>query len=277
MAYPFRPPSAGTGPVSERLCHAESSGASAVAAGALLLVLAQNPTLRVEEVDAIVTRTLEPLPPGAPAHAAPIADPSDLLPAACDRDGHNAKHGYGRVNAGRACLAAGDPIALALVVMGEDGAARAWHDVRRRDPGARALYSRRFGRWAVRALLSDPGLLHGARALLRHARLIAGREARRRAHAVGAMLRQIALLLRGLARSRFAPRPGPRVAGELAALSRRAELAMQGPAGAVEAAEAALADRIAQLYAGAPGGGSARGAGLPALFERPGPSRVSMG
>jgi hypothetical protein len=237
MAYPFRP-GGGVGPVSERLYHAESSGASAVAAGALLLVLSQNPALRAREVDVLVTSALDPVDPAPPVHGVPFADPSDLLPRARDGDGHNAKHGYGRVNAGRACLAAGDPIALALVAMGEDGAARAWFDARRSDPIARGLYSRRFGRWAVRALLADQGLSHAARALLRHARLIAGREARRRAHGAGATLRQVALLLRAL--SGAAPRPGPRVAAELAALRDRAERVSRGGRDAAEAAEAAL-------------------------------------
>jgi len=41
IAYPFASP--------ERLFHAESSGASAIAAGVLLLVLAVNPSLRLEE------------------------------------------------------------------------------------------------------------------------------------------------------------------------------------------------------------------------------------
>ena len=250
MAYPFRALSSSTGPPSERLHHAESSGASAIASGALLLVLAQNPALCAEEIDAIVTLTLDPVAPGVPgvpAQTAPLADPSDLLPGARDRDSHNAKHGYGRINAGRACLAAADPVALALVIMGEDSAARAWHDLRRADASARRLYSRRLGRWAVRALLADGSLLHAARALLRHARLIAGRDARRRAHGAGAMLRHLALLLRGLAASRLAPRPERRAAEELAALRQRVELAARAPLDRVEAAEAALADLARQV------------------------------
>ncbi|XXX80931.1 hypothetical protein WMF30_19435 [Sorangium sp. So ce134] len=211
-------PASGAAPVSERLCHAESSGASALAAGVLLLVLSRNPALRLPELDALVLRTLAPVPPAAPASAEPLADPWDLRPDGRDRDGHNAKHGYGRIDAGRACLAAGDPVALALVLIGEDGAARAWHDARAAGPLARGMYSRRLARWAVRALLADPSLCHGVCALARHARLTAGDDARRRAHGAGVVLRQLSVLVRGLAASRQAPPASPRVRGEVAAL-----------------------------------------------------------
>ncbi|WP_437993655.1 S8/S53 family peptidase [Sorangium sp. So ce145] len=210
-------------PALERLCHAESSGASALAAGSLLLVLSQNPSLRLPELDALVMRTLAPVPPAAPASAEPIADAWDVLPDGRDRDGHNAKHGYGRIDAGRACLAAGDPIALALVSVGEDGAARIWHDARAEGPLARRLYSRRLARWAVRALLADPSLCHGVCALVRHARLTAGDPRRRRAHGAGAVLRQLSLLVRALAASRAAPPPSPRVRDEITALLDRLE------------------------------------------------------
>src|SRR5262249_33308705 len=40
----------------ERLFHSESSGASAIAAGVILLVMESNPALRLTEVDAILTR-----------------------------------------------------------------------------------------------------------------------------------------------------------------------------------------------------------------------------
>ncbi|WP_437727772.1 hypothetical protein [Sorangium sp. So ce861] len=211
-------PASGAAPLSERLCHAESSGASALAAGVLLLVLSRNPALRLPELDALVLRTLAPVPPAAPPSAEPIADPWDLFPDGRDRDGHNAKHGYGRIDAGRACLAAGDPIALALVLIGEDRAARAWHDARAAGPLARGLYSRRLARWAVRALLADPSLCHGVCALARHARLTAGDDARRRAHGAGVVLRQLSVLVRGLAASRQAPPAPPRVRDEVAAL-----------------------------------------------------------
>ncbi len=41
----------------DRLTHAESSGAAAVAAGVLLLVLGQNPDLTIDELDAVVSNT----------------------------------------------------------------------------------------------------------------------------------------------------------------------------------------------------------------------------
>ncbi|AUX21975.1 hypothetical protein SOCEGT47_024760 [Sorangium cellulosum] len=249
LACPL-PPVPGAPPESERLCHAESSGASAVAAGALLLVLSQNPALRLPELDAVVTRTLVRVPPAAPASAAPFADPWDVLPGARDRDGHNAKHGYGRLHAGRACLAAGDPLALALVLLGEDDAARAWHDARARGGLARRLYSRRLARWAVRALLADPGLCHGACALARHARLVAGDARRRRAHGPGAVLRQLVVLVRGLAASRAAPARSPRVRGELAALLDRLERSATDAA-AVEAIESGFGDLADALFASA--------------------------
>ncbi|AUX41792.1 hypothetical protein SOCE26_032170 [Sorangium cellulosum] len=238
LACPI-PPAPGADPAAERLCHAESSGASALAAGALLLVLARNPALRLSELDALVTRTLTPVPPAAPASAAPVADPWDLLPDARDRDGHSAKHGYGRIDAGRACLAAGDPIALALVLIGEDGAARAFR-------GARRLYSRRLARWAVRALLADPGLCHGACALARHARLVAGDARRRRAHGPGTVLRQLSILARGFAASRHAPPPSPRVRDELTALLDRLVRSAIDPAtrDAVESRFGDLADMV---------------------------------
>ncbi|WP_437736948.1 S8/S53 family peptidase [Sorangium sp. So ce1335] len=249
LACPL-PSAPGAGTASERLCHAESSGASALAAGALLLVLSQNPALRLPELDGLITRTLDPVPPAAPASAAPFADPWDVLPDARDRDGHNAKHGYGRMDAGRACVAAGDPIALALLLLGEDGAARAWHDARGERRLARGLYSRRLARWAVRALLADPSLCHGVCALARHARLIASDPRRRRAHGAGAVLRQLAILVRGLAASRLAPAPSPRVRGELAALLDRLERST-GDAAAVEAIEARFGDLSYTVFVGA--------------------------
>lgn len=242
------PPASGVDPVSERLSHAESSGASALAAGVLLLVLSRNPELHVPELDALVRSTLSPVPPEAPPSAAPLADPWDLLPIARDRDGHNAKHGYGRLDAGRACLAAGDPLALALVLIGEDDAARAWSDAREGDPLARGLYSRHLARWAVRALLADPCLCHGVCALARHARLIAGSERRRRAHGAGAVARQIAILVRSLATSRGAPRASPRVRRELDALLDRLERAC-ADAGRIDAIESVFAALCARIFA----------------------------
>ena len=207
IAYPLQEP--------DRLFHAESSGASAIAAGVVVLVLANNPTLRLHELDAILTRSVDHLSPlNDPSHL-PLADPFDVLPESVDRDGHNAKQGYGRLNVTRACLAARDPVALALTSLGEDAAAVAYAELRANDPRARRAYSRSFARWAVRALLSDAFADHALRAVLRHVRLTASHEDRQRAHMRGALMRQLGILLRALAR----PRPGvPRskaVAGEV--------------------------------------------------------------
>ncbi len=218
-----------------RLCHAESSGASAIAAGALLLVLAENPALTRAELDAVITATLDPPPRERPAGAPPLADPRDALPAGRDRDGHDAKHGYGRINAGRACLAAGDPLAAALVAMGEDDLARALLDALRSGLIPRP-YTLRLGRWAARALLADPLAAHALRAVVRHLRLVAGRPDRLDAHTPGAVSRQAAQLARHLA-ARARPRLDAELARELDGL---AGLAV-GPAADARIADAAAA------------------------------------
>ena len=73
LAFPFKN--------TERLFHAESSGASAIAAGAVLLVLAANPGLNLTEVDAILTRTASPIAEAA-LPSAPLADVRDIDPVA---------------------------------------------------------------------------------------------------------------------------------------------------------------------------------------------------
>jgi hypothetical protein len=199
LAYPFS--------ARERLIHAESSGASAVAAGVLLLVLANNPQLTVAELDAIVTRTLVPVTTVHDARRGIPADAHDLLPTGADADGHNAKTGYGRMNATLACLLASDPVRAALVAIGEVEAAERW----------RAPYSRRLARWAARALLADTQLDHGMRALARHARLVAGDVAHQASHGPRAMARQIEILAR-VALSRPLPRISSLVRGEITRL-----------------------------------------------------------
>jgi len=186
----------------DRLFHSESSGASAIAAGVILLVLGCNPKIRLHELHAILERTID-----APTDLAvdSLADPADILPKGYDRDGHSAKSGYGRLNATRACVAARDPVALELVAMGHDDLAVAW--CRRRRP-----YSRRAGRWAARRLLARPDLAHGVRILLRHLRLVAAAPSRNAAHARGAWVRQLAIVLRELLRAS----PPPLVRDELA-------------------------------------------------------------
>ncbi|MEZ4313092.1 MAG: S8 family serine peptidase [Polyangiaceae bacterium] len=87
VAYPLDP----TG----RLSHAESSGASAIAAGVAALVLAVNPTLRLRELIALLETTARDVDPAADPALAPFADLHDTRPSSLDADRHNAKHGYG--------------------------------------------------------------------------------------------------------------------------------------------------------------------------------------
>jgi hypothetical protein len=178
---------------SERLSHAESSGASAVAAGVMLLLLGCNPDLSAHEVHSILERSVDE-PENPPLASGRLADPADTLPLGSDRDGHNAKYGYGRLNATRACTAAADPVALALVAMGEDELAVAWRLSPERP------YSDALSRWAARAVLSRGDMEHGLRALLRHLRLVSVDPLRSRAHAPGALTRQLALVTRELVR-----------------------------------------------------------------------------
>ncbi len=190
-----------------RLCHAESSGASAIAAGVALLVIANNPTLRLREIFAVLETTLRDVPPAVDAEQGPFADPHDTRPPGRDRDGHNAKHGYGALHAERACLAAADPVSWALVRTGDLEAARAYAALRLADPSLRAAYSTDLARWIVRALLADARASHAIRALVRHARLLAADPRRARAFPPGAFARQLALFLRGLAEGSAIGRP----------------------------------------------------------------------
>ncbi len=134
IAYPFL--------AKERLFHAESSGASALAAGVMLLIVSSNPSLRVDEVFTLLDRCVSPAEPLSPETLAALTDRADALPLGRDLDGHDAKHGYGRMHATRACMAAADPLSLELVSMGEDQAARAWTDARRGKAAAQPIAAR---------------------------------------------------------------------------------------------------------------------------------------
>jgi len=183
-----------------RMGHAESSGASAIAAGALLLVLGVDPELTVDELYDLVTATASH---DAAAVSGTPADTADLLPAGVDRDGHDAKCGYGRLLAARACLWASDPVAAALSAIGEDRAAHGY--LAQRGGGARNPYSGELARWAARAIRRDPGLLHALKALVRHFRLIALHAERRQLQPPEAVARGLALFLERLRRSHQAP------------------------------------------------------------------------
>ncbi|MGH7297080.1 MAG: S8 family serine peptidase, partial [Polyangiaceae bacterium] len=190
-----------------RLFHAESSGASAVAAGVIALVLASNPDLHRSDVHAILARTCAP--PSPIRAAAPPADPADLLPRGRDRDGHDAKCGYGKLRAASASGSARDPLAMALHAIGEDDAARRWL------LRAGCPYSPELARWTVRALLARPDLEHAVRVVARHGRLVAGCPARAGSHGAGAVARQLGVVARELL---VECDPPPAVRAELAAL-----------------------------------------------------------
>jgi hypothetical protein len=185
LAYPFS--------ARDRLFHAESSGASAIAAGVMLLVLARNPELELHELHALLERSVDE-PPEPIAESTALADPADVLPRGPDRDGHNAKCGYGRLNARRACAIAADPFAFGLVAIGEEERAIRWAALPARP------YSDPLARWAIGALLARADLEHALRAVLRHLRLIAGGRPRPKGHAPGALLRQLSLIVRELGR-----------------------------------------------------------------------------
>jgi hypothetical protein len=222
-----------------RLCHAESSGASAIAAGVMLLVIAANPTLRLRELHSLLDRTVRRCAEDLSGTRG-LADPADVLPHGCDPDGHNARTGYGRLDATRACTAASDPIALCLDAIGEEDAAARW------STGGRPPYSKRTARWMARRLLVRPDLEHGVRTLVRHARLLAAKPSRARAHAPEALARQLGIVTREFCRCR----PPPKVFAELARLT--ATLA-EASAGASDAA--AALDRGSRAIFGEPESG----------------------
>ncbi len=224
VAYPFS--------ARDRLFHAESSGASAIAAGVVLLLLGCNRTLRLRDVHALLARTADP-PDREDGLEPVLADPVDVLPHGRDADGHNAKSGYGRLNATRACACARDPIALELTAMGESELGVAW------SAGPRP-YSARLGRWATRALLSRPDLEHSVRSLLRHARLVAAEPAQSGGHAPGALVRLLGLLARELTRAK----PPARVLEELG----RASEALQRASEVGRTPDAILDDTIRSLF-----------------------------
>jgi hypothetical protein len=143
LAYPFSN--------DDRPAHAESSGASAVAAGVLLLVLGRNPTLKLGELDTLLHDTIVGVEPAERSSDPELGDRADLLPLGRDADGHNAKHGYGRLSATQACLAASDPICATLIRIGAREAAERYEEAR---PNA-AFYSKALARWAARTLLHD--------------------------------------------------------------------------------------------------------------------------
>jgi hypothetical protein len=221
VALPFRSP--------EIMAHAESSGASAMAAGVLLLVLGKNPQLDLSELEAALTSTVGEVDAQPTSERRGLADPYDLLPVGRDRDGHNAKHGYGRLQAARACLLVSDPIAFALVSIGEDQAALRWLELRGEERELGRLYGNELAEWATRVLLADATLRHAICAFVRLLRLLAIRPERLRDQAVGAMLRQALMLLRDFPRTRQAPPLEVALRREVAAMTERARACARDP------------------------------------------------
>jgi hypothetical protein len=205
------------------LGHAESSGASAIAAGVALLVLGRNPGLRVDELYGLLTSTARECPT---LPEGPVGDEADLLPAGRDPDGHDAKVGHGRASALRACLSASDPITATLVAMGEEDAARRFVVLRKNARSVADAYSERSANWAARVIRADRIFADACAALCRHLRLLAGHTDRQNAQSPGATARAVALLIERL---RLHPASDD-VAEEIRTLGRRACEATHAPA-----------------------------------------------
>jgi hypothetical protein len=213
MAHPF----VGDG----RPAHAESSGASAIAAGVLLLVLERNPELRLSELDALLTATVTKIEPLGRGNDPEVADPANLLPLGLDADGHNPKHGYGCLNATAACVAAADPIAAALVRIGELDAARRFIRLRE-DCSIAGLYSRQLARWAARTMLYDAQLQHALSSVVRAARLASQYPERFTQQPPGHLLRQLGTALGLICRAN----PSSELACELSTVAERIRSAL---------------------------------------------------
>jgi hypothetical protein len=180
----------------DRVWHAESSGASGVACGVILLTLAKNRQLTASELDRVLTETAVAPHPHDAAEG-PVADRRDLLPPGRDGDGHNAKHGYGRLNATNACLAATDPVTLTLVRMGELAAARAYA-VTVQSGALNPGYCPSLARWVACRALEDTGIAHAIASVLRALRLWSTRPDRLEQQPPGHVLRHLGLIARTL-------------------------------------------------------------------------------
>ena len=183
MALPLAQP--------ERISHAESSGAASIAAGVVLLVLEANPELTVDDVDRLLTNTATGIDAAGQQSLPDLADPHDLNPIGVDRDGHNAKHGYGRINASLACAAARDPFAASFIGIGEHELGLAI--ARGGAGGGSSILSKSLSTWLARELLAGGGLVHAFSAIARAVRL---RSTSSREHAPGSLLRQWLIALR---------------------------------------------------------------------------------
>lgn len=194
LAYPFSG--------DDKPAHAESSGASAVAAGVLLLVLGKNPTLDLRELDQLLLDTVVEIEPAQRATDPELGDRADLLPVSSDPDGHNAKHGYGRLSASAACLAAIDPVCSAWVRIGEVELATRYLETVTQ--AARRPYSADLAEWAARAMLHDAVARQAVCSIARAMRLLVRSPLRARGPH-GTFMRQIGILMRMLTRFPAAP------------------------------------------------------------------------
>lgn len=190
MAYPFA--------AGDRAAHAESSGASAICGGVLLLLMARHPELSLREAEAFLRLGEVRVDSERQSLDPELADRRDLQPLGVDRDAHNAKHGYGRLSARNACAAAADPVAQALLRMGEARAAH--HYLECFEEGYPDLVSPALRRWAAREMLADASLTHAFCAIVRALRLTChDRAAGPLSEPSGQWLRQIGVALRALA------------------------------------------------------------------------------
>ena len=166
------------------------------------------------------------------------------IPLLSDRDGHNAKHGYGRLHASRACLSAADPICAALVAIGEERAAFSFVSMRSADGPIRTAYTRTLARSLARAMVTDATLSHGVRSLVRHLRVVAAHPERQRAHGSASLVRQIAIVLRSAWESQATPPASKSVARELETILR----GLEGSLGAGSAPDEAMYAALAPMW-----------------------------
>jgi hypothetical protein len=189
LALPFGPRG--------RTVHAESSGASALAAGVALLVLGRSPELPLALLAQAMDRGARPTPPLRAEDSETLGAASDLWPTGRDADGHDAKQGYGVLDARRSCLVLHDPLSAALLAMGEEASAR----------GVALALDELVAplpellRWAAARCLADPRLEHAVRAIARHLRLVTRAAQRHEAHGVGSLARQLVVVIDWLART----------------------------------------------------------------------------
>ncbi len=230
MAFPLSP--------TERLAHAESSGAAAVAAGVLLLLVSVSPELTSDDLDALLTLTAAPVAGASRDELRDLADPRDLLPLGIDADGHNAKHGYGRVNAALACAAACDPMAASFIAIGEPdvGLAMASAVAEQRES---AVLGPAAARWLSRQVLGNTSLRHSLTSIARAARLWVARPASFAQQPTGSLLRQALLAIRSAVRDRASP--DPVVTDDLARFERFLVTALNDPQAAAKLEHEAMA------------------------------------